>query len=334
MILYIKQYFKGGTMKKFITTLLVAAAALAVTLIAAPMTANAEAEMAVVYAQIPDSWEAPHVWAWNNDGDHAFSNWPGGAMQEDPNNPGWYFVHIPASMEWVIISADVGDDREQTGDLIIDGLPVWITITGTEAGEVTWTHDQETDGDLPVYVAMAVVFAQIPAEWDAPHVWSWNNDGGHAFNDWPGGAMQEDPNNPGWFYVHIPETMEWVIISADVGDDRDQTGDLIIGGLPVWITITGTEAGEVTWTHDKQTEGDLPPSPGTPPPLLQLISLIVIPSTSTHKSLPDGLIPESGLGMKVMVMVMFSLVGRARNFLPPVVIGLSWNCRIGLTILS
>lgn len=46
-----------------------------------PMTANAETtqnteERNALYVQVPEDWENPCVWAWDSDGNNAFTAWP------------------------------------------------------------------------------------------------------------------------------------------------------------------------------------------------------------------------------------------------------------------
>ena len=47
-----------------------------------PMTVNAETtqnteERNALYVQVPEDWENPCVWAWDSDGNNAFTAWPG-----------------------------------------------------------------------------------------------------------------------------------------------------------------------------------------------------------------------------------------------------------------
>lgn len=50
-----------------------------------PMTVNAETtqnteERNALYVQVPEDWENPCVWAWDSDGNNAFTAWPGEEM--------------------------------------------------------------------------------------------------------------------------------------------------------------------------------------------------------------------------------------------------------------
>ena len=47
----------------------------------APAAAFAEGDdYILIYAQVPQDWQAPHIWAWADDGTNAFAAWPGEAM--------------------------------------------------------------------------------------------------------------------------------------------------------------------------------------------------------------------------------------------------------------
>ena len=261
-------------MKKF-KAFLLAALVLAIAIIAAPAEAYAtEEELVLIYAQVPDNWETPRVWAWGPRGD-AFPAWPGGEMQPDPNNPGWYFIYIPADKTGALISADVGDDREQINDFGMDGQAIWVTVHG-EGDDFEYTREQQTEGDLPepvltyipadepgemgiIYLDAAVVFAYIPEHWVNPRIWAWGPRG-DAFDEWPGGEMSPDQNNPGWYYAFIPDCMVGALVSADVEggdeDEREQIIDFAFTGAPVWVTINANDDSEAT--TDQLTEGDIP----------------------------------------------------------------------------
>ena len=55
-----------------------------------------------VYVQVPKDWEAPCVWAWDDDGNNAFEAWPGEEMDADTTNEGWYYIWVPAWANHVI----------------------------------------------------------------------------------------------------------------------------------------------------------------------------------------------------------------------------------------
>ena len=68
----------------------------------------ADDERIIVYAQVPEDWTEPCIWAWADDGTNAFEAWPGEKMTADENNPGWYYCWIPAAAGNVIINANEG----------------------------------------------------------------------------------------------------------------------------------------------------------------------------------------------------------------------------------
>jgi len=204
----------------------------------------------VIYAEVPDDWENPRAWAWGPRGD-AFDAWPGGLMIADVNNPGWYYIHIPADKTGALINGN--DGEVQTSDFDLDGNSVWVTVTS--ADEFMFTTDKQTDGDLPPFVGMEVslVYAAVPDDWDSPGIWAWGPRG-DAFDSWPGGKMTADPNNNGWFFAHIPSDATGALINANEGST--QTGDFEFTGANVWVTVA--DDGEFEITTIKQTDGDLP----------------------------------------------------------------------------
>lgn len=68
-----------------------------------------------------------------------------------------------------------------------------------------------------------IVYAKLPSDWSDPHLWAWADDGTNAFDAWPGGEMEADSNNDGWYYCWIPETTNNIIINAN--DAAVQTSD-------------------------------------------------------------------------------------------------------------
>lgn len=234
-----------------------------------PTGALAEAGYICVYAQVPEGWENPCVWTWDAEGTSAFSAWPGAAMTADEANPGWYYMHIPDTMAYVIINANEG--AVQTADYAIEAKDLWITISADTTAAVG--YDKLTEGDMPAYVPyeepakalltaedVVLVYAAVPEDWQDPCVWTWDADGKGAFDSWPGGKMTADPNNAGWYYIFIPKTMANVIVNANEG--AVQTGDGAIEPKNMWLTVSPAAAeGEnaaFTVSYEQQTEGDLP----------------------------------------------------------------------------
>lgn len=70
-------------------------------------------ERVAVYVQVPEDWENPCIWAWDEEGNNAFAAWPGEEMDADRGNEGWYYLWIPSWADHVIVNADEGD--VQTG---------------------------------------------------------------------------------------------------------------------------------------------------------------------------------------------------------------------------
>ncbi len=72
-----------------------------------------------VYARVPDSWDAPHCWAWSKEKD-AFDAWPGKPMTKQGD---WYVTEVPSWITGIVIN----NDTIQSGDIYVDsGWDVWI----------------------------------------------------------------------------------------------------------------------------------------------------------------------------------------------------------------
>lgn len=115
----------------------------------------------IVYAKLPSDWSDPHLWAWADDGTNAFDAWPGGEMEADSNNDGWYYCWIPETTNNIIINAN--DAAVQTSDYKLESKNAWVTVTDAENVEIS--YDAQTTGDLPEYVEKFKIHAQVPDDW-------------------------------------------------------------------------------------------------------------------------------------------------------------------------
>ena len=198
-------------------------------------------EVTLLYAQVPETWEAPHVWAFTEDGEAAYAllGWPGKAMMEDPNNEGWFYLYIPSHMDNVIINANGGSVQTDAFALTEDTL--WVSISlEEESVVVALSNDPLTSGESPEYVPTQYVFAYVPIDWDTAAVWAWlHPDGVNAFPNWPGEEMTL--LSDGWFRLEVPRFVNRVIINNFSTTNGQQTVDLEIGDETVYILID-TEA--------------------------------------------------------------------------------------------
>lgn len=200
----------------------------------------ADDERIIVYAQVPEDWTEPCIWAWADDGTNAFEAWPGEKMTADENNPGWYYCWIPAAAGNVIINANEGG--VQTADQKLEAKNAWITITDADTVEIS--YEAKTTGEIPEYVEMFEVHAKVDASWEDVRIWAWlDPDGTNAFEAWPGEAMTAGEN--GWYTAKVPVWVNSVIINAN--GSEVQTEDLTIDAAEVWVTVDAEGAAEFTY---------------------------------------------------------------------------------------
>ena len=205
-----------------------------------PMTANAETtqnteERNALYVQVPEDWENPCVWAWDSDGNNAFTAWPGEEMEADAANDGWYYIWLPAWANHVIINANEGN--VQTEEQILDTNAVWITVSAADTVEIS--YESKTTGEAPAYVEKFVVHAKVDDSWEAPCLWAWSApDGTNAFAAWPGEALEEGEG--GWLVKEIPGWVNSIIVNGNEGSV--QTTDISVEtGKDIWLTINGPQ---------------------------------------------------------------------------------------------
>ncbi|MCL2188916.1 MAG: starch-binding protein [Defluviitaleaceae bacterium] len=242
-------------MKKIKFLLLAVVMVFASVFIATPANVSASEQLGqtIVFVQVPADWESPGIWAWGSAGGGLWDHlgWPGQPMQQDPNNPGWYFQWMASDMTGGLVNANEGSI--QTNDFTLTGQPIWVTVTG-EGDAFSYTTTPQTTGEFPS--ATTPIFAQVPAGWEAPRVWAWGGADSPYFAAWPGTAqMLPVPNNEGWFFFHAPGDMTGGLISANEGSI--QTSDFPLEGQPIWVTISG-EGDDFTVATTPQTTGAVP----------------------------------------------------------------------------
>ncbi len=217
--------------------------ALILCLLLLPLVSVAEEtpEMIAVHAQVPDDWQFPCAWAWNEAGENAFAAWPGDMMEPDTANKGWYYIYVPSGMESVIINAN--DGSVQTDAVAINKQTVWITAADDKTAAVSF--EAQTAGEIPAYTERFTVYAQVDASWEAPCIWAWADPAGtNAFAAWPGRAMK--PAENGWYSAMVPVWCNSIIINGNSG--AVQTADIKdLDPADLWVTIDAEAAYDVTY---------------------------------------------------------------------------------------
>ena len=208
-----------------------------------PITAFAEEASdgkMLIYAKLPSDWSAPHLWAWADDGTNAFDAWPGGEMEADSNNDGWYYCWIPENTNNIIINAN--EAAVQTGDYKLENKNAWVTVTDAENVEIS--YDAQTTGDLPEYVEKFKIHAQVPDDWQDVCLWAWSApDGKNAFEAWPGKTMSKGED--GWYTASAPVWVNSIIVNGNSGDV--QTEDISIDAAEVWVTVSEDGTSDFTY---------------------------------------------------------------------------------------
>lgn len=206
-----------------------------------PVKVRAEEERVAVYVQVPGDWSDPCVWAWDEDGNNAFDAWPGGGTEVDAGNEGWNYIWVPSWANHVIVNANEGS--VQTGELVLDGGNVWITVEDAENAAVS--YEALTQGDISEYVETFAIHASVPDSWEGPCLWAWSApDGTNAYDAWPGKALKQ--GGDGWYTGKAPVWVNSVIVNANEGGV--QTEDISIDPAEMWITVE--EDGSCDFSYD------------------------------------------------------------------------------------
>lgn len=209
--------------------------------------AEADETKVAINVKVPDDWQNPCVWAWDEDGNNAFEAWPGEECEATPDNEGWYYVWVPDWANHVIVNANAGE--VQTGELVLDGKDAWITVSDADNAEIS--YDAQTTGDTPEYTEKFLIHSKVDDSWENPNLWAWSApDGTNAFEAWPGKAMTAGED--GWYTAKAPTWVNSIIINANNGDV--QTEDLSIDPAEIWVTVAEDGTADFGYTDPETAE--------------------------------------------------------------------------------
>ena len=209
--------------------------------------AEADETKVAINVKVPDDWQNPCVWAWDEDGNNAFEAWPGEECEATPDNEGWYYVWVPDWANHVIVNANAGE--VQTGELVLDGKEAWITVSDADNAEIS--YDAQTTGDTPEYTEKFLIHAKVDDSWENPNLWAWSApDGTNAFEAWPGKAMTAGED--GWYTAKAPTWVNSIIINANNGDV--QTEDFSIDPAEIWVTVAEDGTADFSYTDPEKAE--------------------------------------------------------------------------------
>ena len=209
--------------------------------------AEADETKVAINVKVPDDWQNPCVWAWDEDGNNAFEAWPGEECEAKPDNEGWYYVWVPDWANHVIVNANAGE--VQTGELVLDGKDAWITVSDADNAEIS--YDAQTTGDTPEYTEKFLIHSKVDDSWENPNLWAWSApDGTNAFEAWPGKAMTAGED--GWYTAKAPTWVNSIIINANNGDV--QTEDLSIDPAEIWVTVAEDGTADFGYTDPEKAE--------------------------------------------------------------------------------
>lgn len=237
---------KGMKAKKRIWSLLCMIVLLAAAFPMATFAKETE-ERTPIYVQVPQDWENPCAWAWDEDGNNAFEAWPGGELEADSANEGWYYVWLPSWANHVIINGNEGNI--QTEELILEKKAAWITVNAADSTDIS--YEKMTTGETPEYVEKFAVHAKVDASWENPCLWAWSApDGTNAFEAWPGMNMKVDEN--GWYTTKAPIWVNSIIINGNEGSV--QTQDISIDPAEIWVIVDAEGGYEFSYTDPDKEE--------------------------------------------------------------------------------
>ncbi|MCL2364633.1 MAG: starch-binding protein [Defluviitaleaceae bacterium] len=292
-----------------------------------PVAAADDGEMIVVdanivYVQVPADWGTPGFWGWGGYWFQFYDGaWPGPLMNADPDNPGWYYLFIPANVTGLVINYGYVPDEggAQTSDFSLDGSPLWIMVSDELDDEghniATATNEQQTEGAVRTRDAFAfgvpeeVVFtdgitvrAFVPAEWEHPGVWAWDDEQGYGnvFGGWPGQAFTERDGD--WYTMILPDWINHIIINCHA--TGQQTDDIeVTVGNDLWIVVLN-EFGIYSLSYEEVDPHEAEAAP-RPDPVDFGPAPTQAPATTTPAPAADD---DNGLPMAAIIGIIAGVV--------------------------
>lgn len=205
-----------------------------------PTQVKAQEERNVIYVNPPEDWSDPFLWAWDEEGNNAFASWPGGEMEADPDNEGWYYIWIPSWADHMIVSAGEGI---QTGELIKEEGNVWIRIEDMENAELS--KDALTEGEIPPYVEKFKIHVSAPESWESPAV---------AWGDEENLSKALKIGEDGWYTGNVPVEAGSFMISGSA--ENQKTEAISTDPAEVWVTVE--EDGSFDFTYNDPNAVEAP----------------------------------------------------------------------------
>ncbi len=189
-----------------------------------------------VHVAVPSDWQNCSIWAWDDNNNNAYAEWPGAGMTKES---GWYTIKVPVSAKNFLFSTNNG--ATQTVDIKGSGKEQWVVLGDADSeGKLAATVTEKApegytppETDAPPAVDTVTVYAAVPEAWANANVWAWGDGPTNVYENWPGEPMTK--NDEGWYVLEVPGFFNGIIIN----DGSSQTPDIAVEvGKDLWLNVT------------------------------------------------------------------------------------------------
>lgn len=217
-------------------------------------------------------FDSVYFYAWDNEGNPTFGEWPGTAMYVDrvDEATGWqvYRFYVPEGTAGIIINDGQGRQTEDITTLNLDAY--WLPGTKDSQGhyvveeykgqEMTTAEPETQPTTKSDHDCQSEIMLTNNFSWEKGYLYAWDKDGNSLCSEWPGTEITEKSVNDFGeerYLCHVPVNAVGIIVNNGIGAQTEDITDFNIAEY--WMDGTKDDLGHyyvtpVTYDPDETTD--------------------------------------------------------------------------------